>query len=164
MNLTDHFTLAEFTWSDTARRLGIDNSLPDYLLEAARATCLMLERIRAHLSGLHGAPVPIILTSGYRCHALDRAVGGTGGDHRLALAADWIAPDYGRPYVIARELAAHVDELGIGQLINEFPGPDGGWIHTSTKRPLAAHNRVITIDRTASGHVEARVGVVESFA
>lgn len=166
MNLSEHVTLAEFTRSDTARRLGIDNSLPPELLEQARATCLMLERIRAHLSSLHGGTVPLIITSGYRNAAVSRAVGSTGhSDHVLACAADWVAPEYGTPFVVARELAAHVDELGIGQLINEFPGPDGqGWIHTSTIRPRASYNRVITIDRNASGLVETKVGVLESFS
>ncbi len=36
MRLTEHFTLAEFVRSDTAKRLGIVNELPTELLDAAR--------------------------------------------------------------------------------------------------------------------------------
>ena len=35
---------------------------------------------------------------------------------------------FGKPLDVARELSGHVEEPGIGQLINEFPGPSG-WVH-----------------------------------
>jgi len=166
MNLSEHFSLAEFTRSDTARRLGLDNSMPDDLLGNARRTCLMLERIRAHLCRLVGVDVSMHITSGYRHPVVSAAIGSSGAsDHTIGIAADWVAPMAGRPYVIARELSGHIDELGIGQLINEFPGADGdGWIHTSTEPPARAINRVITIDRNLLGRIETRVGVLESFA
>ncbi len=144
MNIT-HFDLDEFCASDTATRLRIDNSLPDSLEPAALVTLAMLERIRAHLSAKAGRDVPITILSGYRCERLNAAVNGAdSSDHVKACAADIRAPAFGRPIDVARELSAHVDALGIGQLINEFPGPSG-WVHVSTKKPSKLINRIITI-------------------
>lgn len=144
MNLTPHFSLEEFTFSETAARRGLDNSLPPQLHEDAVRTCEMLERIRDRLSALHGAPVPIVVTSGYRSHPVNAAVGGVASsDHVRAMAADFRAPAFGTPLEVARALAPHVAELGIGQLIHEF----GSWVHVSTRTPDSAVNRVITISR-----------------
>jgi zinc D-Ala-D-Ala carboxypeptidase len=144
MNIT-HFSLDEFATSSTALRLKIDNSLPADLEPDAWATLAMLERIRAHLSKVKGKDVSVSISSGYRCPALNRAVGGSASsDHLKAKAADIRAPDFGSALTVARELAAHVQDLGIGQLINEFPGA-GGWVHVSTRLPDKMVNRIITI-------------------
>ena len=140
-----NFSLDEFCASDTATRLRIDNGLPEDLEPSAWATLAMLERVRAHLSRKAGKDVPITILSGYRCERLNAAVNGaSSSDHVKACAADIRAPAFGRPIDVARELSAHVDALGIGQLINEFPGP-GGWVHVSTKKPSNLINRIITI-------------------
>lgn len=140
-----NFSLDEFCASDTATRLRIDNGLPEDLEPSAWATLAMLERVRAHLSRKAGKDVPITILSGYRCERLNTAVNGAASsDHVKACAADIRAPAFGRPIDVARELSAHVDALGIGQLINEFPGP-GGWVHVSTKKPSKLINLIITI-------------------
>lgn len=146
MNLSEHFTLAEFTASETAARRGIVNDLPMELLANAKRTAEMLERIRAFLCRQAGREVPLLMSSGFRCLALNRALGSKDdSDHPKALAADWSAPTFGRPTDIAKLLAPRVDELGIGQLINEFPSASGGWVHTGVSMPPLAANRVITI-------------------
>lgn len=156
MNLSEHFTLAEFTASETAARRGIGNDLPMELLANAKRAAEMLERIRAFLCRQAGRDVPILPTSGFRCLALNRALGSKDdSDHPKGLAWDWTAPSFGRPSEIARLLAPRVDELGIGQLINEFPSASGGWVHTGVSTPLLAVNRVITI--TSAG---TRPGIV----
>lgn len=140
-----NFTLDEFCASDTATRLRIDNTLPEALEPAAWVTLAMLERIRAHLSKKAGKDVPITILSGYRCERLNAAVNGSAtSDHVKACAADIRAHAFGKPLDVARELSGHVEELGIGQLINEFPGPSG-WVHVSTKKPAKLINRIITI-------------------
>lgn len=140
-----NFTIDEFCASDTATRLRIDNTLPEGLEPAAWSTLVMLERIRAHLSKRAGKDVPITVLSGYRCERLNAAVNGAAtSDHVKACAADIRAPAFGTPIEIARELSANVDALGIGQLINEFPGPSG-WVHVSTRKPVKLINRIITI-------------------
>ena len=70
--------------------------------------------------------------------------------HARAQAADWHCPAVGRPVEVCRLLAPHIDSLGIGQIINEFPGAAGGWIHTSIARPAREVNRVITIARSGT--------------
>lgn len=154
MILADHFTVEEFTASDTAARLGIDNSLPATMLPAAQATCEMMERIRVRLSRLFGQPVPIVITSGYRCLALNRAIGSSdGSDHVRGMAVDFKAGRFGSAFRVAQVLAPLVQELRIGQLIAEY----GQWVHVSTRLPEKQTNRIITISRRGT-----EVGIVEA--
>lgn len=146
MQLSPHFTLAEFTASAKAQALGLDNLLPADLMASAMRTADMLERIRAYLGSLAGREIPILLSSGYRCLQLNRAVGSKDtGDHTRALAADWAAPAFGGAYEVCRALAPQILALGIGQLIYERPRPGRAWVHTSTRPPERPSNRVITI-------------------
>jgi len=145
MNLSAHFTLAEFCRSETAVRRNIPNLLPADLLHNAKGAATMLEGIRAHLCKLAGRDVPMRITSGFRCIALNRAIGSSDtSDHVEARAADWEAPAFGSPTDICEALAPMVGQLGIGQLICEYPDRDG-WVHTSTRMPAKAINRIITI-------------------
>jgi zinc D-Ala-D-Ala carboxypeptidase len=140
MNLSAHFTLEELTASNTARERGIDNTLPPEFLPRLIQVAQLLERIRAKLGG-----VPLDVTSGYRCIALNRAVGSKGtSDHVVAHAADFCAPQFGTPQAIATALAPQVSALGIGQLILE--GVRGRkWVHVSTHEPEHSANRILTI-------------------
>ena len=144
MNLSTHFTLSEFIESDTANRKGINNDLPLTLTANAKNTCEMMERIRAHLSSISGKPAPILITSGYRCALLNRAIGSSDtSDHTLALAVDFKSPVFGSAHAVALALAPVVSVLGIGQLIYEF----GSWVHVSTRIPDKVINRIITINK-----------------
>ena len=71
MNLSAHFTLEEITRSETAVRLGIDNSLPPEMLETWRAGCDTLEAIRTIVNA------PITISSGYRCPELNKRIAGS---------------------------------------------------------------------------------------
>lgn len=148
MQLTPHFTLLELTRSATADRLRVDNTPTPKALDNLKRTAQMLEGVRSVLG------VPVIVTSGYRSRAVNAAVGGvTSSDHATGQAADVVAPKFGTPYEIAKALAPHVDELGIGQLIYESIGGKQ-WVHISTRKPEKPVNRVITI--TGKG---AQVGI-----
>lgn len=154
MNLSTHFTLAEFTESDTAQRKDINNDLPIGLYESAKVTCEMMEKIRSHLSSVAGKPIPIIITSGYRSPLLNRSIGSKDtSDHTLAKAVDFRAPAFGSAHAVAKALAPMVQMFGIGQLIYEYKS----WIHVSTRLPDRIANRIITIDKTG-----AHVGIVEA--
>ena len=139
MNLTQHFTLAELTASNKARELGIDNTPRPELVPRLVMVAEMLERIRTTLN------CPVVVTSGYRCEALNLAVGGSStSDHPRGHAADIVSPRYGTATEVARTLAPLVSVLGIGQIILE--GIKGRqWLHVSTRVPELAVNRVITI-------------------
>ena len=139
MQLTPHFSQEEFI---ATQHRNIDNSLPQGLMSNAIQTCNMLERIRAYLSILKGSPVAITISSGYRCKALNDAVGSSdSSDHRQALAVDWNARSFGTPYEVCMALKGQVENLDIGQLIHEY----GRWIHTGVSIPKKQVNRIITI-------------------
>lgn len=143
--LSPHFSLAEFIASQEATRLGIDNTLPVALWGNAQEWAQMMERIRTAIAARLGHEVPILLTSGYRCLSLNRALKSDDtSDHVKAFAADWSCPAFGTPTQIARFLATQVDTLGIGQLINEYPDRNG-WVHTSCNMVSKPINRIITI-------------------
>ena len=66
ISLSPHFELREFVASKTARDHGINNTPPDEAVENLRALCVhTLEPLRVALG------LPIIITSGYRCKALN---------------------------------------------------------------------------------------------
>ena len=148
--MTPHFSLAEMIASTTGERLKIDNTPHPEHLDKLTLTAELLERVRTLLG------CPIIVTSGYRCRELNKAVGGvTSSDHAQGQAVDIIAPGFGTPYAIAKRLAPLVSKLGIGQLILE--GIKGKqWVHISTRLADKPSNRVITI--TDAG---AKLGIQE---
>ncbi|MCI4436572.1 MAG: hypothetical protein JHC33_07160 [Ignisphaera sp.] len=125
MNLSEHLTLEAFTHSDTANKLGIDNSLPDELLDTAIYTATNLfEPVRELLGG-----VPIGLNSGYRCHDLNVAVRGVPtSQHAKAEAIDLHINNMNANE--AFDLIAASD-LVFDQLICEHDSAGHIWIHIS---------------------------------
>jgi uncharacterized protein YcbK (DUF882 family) len=73
-----HFTIRELTKSATASRLGIDNTPPPEAIE--RMTTLINEVLEPARTQF-GAP--IYVNSGYRCTALNKAVGGAKRSYHL---------------------------------------------------------------------------------
>lgn len=147
IRLSENFTLAEFTASQTAARKGIDNTLPGELLPNARHTAKKLQDVRSFLGNR-----PMHITSGYRCPALNRAIGGSRlSAHMMADAADFVCPTFGSPIQIVRKLAKELYDFD--QLILEFDE----WVHVS----FAADCRgeVLTI-RRVDGKVRKFNGIV----
>lgn len=117
MKLTEHFTLEEFTRSSTAKRLNIDNSVPQNLMPNIQLIAVKLELVRKALGK------PIIITSGYRCNALNARVGGTPTSaHTQGLAVDFHS-SYGTPKEICQRLI-DTDVL-FDKLIQEH----NQWVH-----------------------------------
>jgi hypothetical protein len=84
MKLSKNFSLSEFTESNTAERLGIDNNPNDEQLENMTLLC---ERILQPLRDEIG--VGISVSSGLRNEALNQAIGGSSrSDHCKGLAGD----------------------------------------------------------------------------
>ncbi|WP_027450835.1 D-Ala-D-Ala carboxypeptidase family metallohydrolase [Xylanibacter brevis] len=81
--LTEHFTLQEMMASGTAIRLGLKNEPGEKEVEALRHLCEeVLEPLRQRFGR-------IIIASGYRCEALNKAVGGVkNSQHMRGEAAD----------------------------------------------------------------------------
>lgn len=85
MRLSDHFTLGEFIASDTARKIGDPNQPTPAHLANLRITAQGFEQVRT-ICGDRA----VILCSGYRNPAVNRAVGGvTTSDHPLGWAGDF---------------------------------------------------------------------------
>lgn len=138
MNLSKNFTLSEFTKSQTALRLGIDNTPEGEHLEAAQS---LFENVVQHVRDHFG---PTTINSGYRGPALNSAVGGSAtSQHCKGEAVDIEVP--GTPNA---EVAQWIhDNLEFDQLILEFytPGiPDSGWVHVSYRADGQNRKSVLT--------------------
>ena len=126
MNLTANFSLHELTKSETALRMGFDNTPDEEATENLRLLCeKVLQPVRDH----YGKGVKV--NSAYRSPESNAAVGGSKtSDHCKGMAADIEIPG-----VANAELAQWImDNLDYTQLILEFytPGiPDSGWVHVS---------------------------------
>lgn len=134
MQLSEHFSLDEFTASQTAARLRIDNTPDDETLANLRGTASGMEAVRAYLGN-----VPIHISSGYRSLALNAAVGSKPtSQHVTGCACDFTAPEYGTPEAIVRDLVA--SGIPYDQVIFEFDT----WVHIS----FSPQNRrqALTID------------------
>lgn len=81
---SEFFTLEEFTRSSTAKRLKIDNTPSDEVIRNIEyGVQMVLDPLRRMLQ------TPITITSGYRCSALNKAVGGVSNSwHTKGNAAD----------------------------------------------------------------------------
>lgn len=126
MKLTEHFTLTEFTKSAKAAELGIDNEPSAEEMRNLQRTANVMQQVRDVCGGK-----PVVISSGYRGYALNRAVGGSSTSaHRYGLAADFTIPAFGTPRAVCQELIAA--GLIWDQLILEFPttdDPGGRWVH-----------------------------------
>lgn len=117
MNLSEHFTLQELTLSPSAAKAGIDNTPDATVIANLVRLCQTLEGVRA----LVGAPV--MISSGYRCPALNEWIGGAPNSaHVLGLAADFTVSG-----LTPRQTVELLDESGLvfDQLILEFDR----WVH-----------------------------------
>ena len=123
--LSEHLSLSEFINSDTANRLGIDNSLPDDLLEAAKFTAVNLfEPIRELLGG-----VSIEINSGFRCKILNVAVRGVKtSQHVTAQALDMVPTNMKIQDAFDKIKNSN---LTFDQLILEHDSNGNIWIHAS---------------------------------
>ena len=138
MQITEHFTVEEFERSSTADHLGIDNRVPEALLPNLKALCEeVLEPLRAF------AGKPIVISSGYRCPALNNAVGGVPqSQHLRGEAADLHLPSIAEGRAWFRWL---MDNTTFDQLIWEHDRHGSHWIHVSCKADTGRNrNRVVS--------------------
>ena len=154
MRLSDHFSLEEFTGSDTAERLGLGNALPQELMPNALVVATGMEQVRTLLG--HS----IHVNSGYRCMTLERVLcdkdyGGWCARHRYVRSeASWLqyfagkahpkmwsvdftCADFGTPAEVVKKLVT--SDIQFDQLILE-----GRWVHISFAPTL--RHQVLTAD------------------
>lgn len=95
-----HFTFSEFEDSEKARKLGIDNRMPE-LVEAHVVE--LVDKLLDPLRDAWGAP--LVVSSGYRCPELNKAVKGSKTSAHLAGWAADLVPE-------------SRDERGVQELVN----------------------------------------------
>ena len=140
MQLSPSFSLEQLTYSETAEKGGIDNTPPPEMIENLKQLARGLEALQALL----GAPLEI--SSGYRCAALNEAVGGSSASqHMQGLAADIACPGFGPPLALAR--AIQQSGVGFDQCILEY----GQWVHLSFSD--TPRQRLLTIYDDKEGYL-----------
>lgn len=121
MKKIKYFKLSEFINSETAKRLGIDNIPTFEVVDNLNRLADYLDGIRTKLGK------PIVVSSGYRCPMLNKAVGGVvNSQHLNGLAADVVCSDMDSLEKVLRETG------GFDQLIKEHSkGSKSFWFHVS---------------------------------
>lgn len=144
IQLTPHFTLAEFTRSGTAISRNIKNDPSNKEIERIRQLCEnVLEPLRRRFGVIR-------ITSGYRCPKLNKAVGGVAtSQHLYGEAADIHISSVEQGVKMCGYL---IENISFDQLILEHINREGsGWIHVSYKsdRNPNRHQyiREYTVDR-----------------
>jgi uncharacterized protein YcbK (DUF882 family) len=117
MNLSPHFTLDELTHTDHRE---IDNSPTQDEISNLQQLANFLEEVKTVLGGK-----PIMISSGFRCKALNDAVGSKDtSQHRTGFAADFRVPGMTPDEVVRAVIASGI---GYDQIIREFDR----WTHIS---------------------------------
>ena len=145
MNLSQHFTLEELIFSQTAARRGFDNTPDEGQIEKLTYLAARLEEVRTLLGPLH-------VNSGYRCPQLNAAVGSRStSQHLKCEAADLTSLRGLTPLQMC--LLVEASAVPFDQLILEFTS----WMHISFVQGSVPRSSVLTIDKRGvlPGLVEA---------
>lgn len=135
-HLSPHFTVGEFFRSGTAIRLGIVNE-PDAHPEEGLTNEEVVENLRKLctevLEPLRKRVGRVIITSGYRCQELNKAVGGVPhSQHLRGEAADIYVPNRATALRYEHILEAH---SAVQQLLLEPLGTaNKRWLHVSFRQ------------------------------
>jgi hypothetical protein len=126
MQLSKHFKLSEFTKSQTAARMGIDNTPPEEVIPKLTFLCSqILEPLREKIDK------PIIITSGYRSVELCEAIGSNANSQHCKGEAVDIEALGMSTLNLAEMIINHFD---FDQCILECYTPgdmNSGWVHVS---------------------------------
>jgi zinc D-Ala-D-Ala carboxypeptidase len=147
MKISENFTLQELTKSATAKSRGLTNQ------PTAQHQKNLVELVNNILQPLRTAlGRSIDVTSGYRSHELNNAVGGSKtSQHSLGQAADIVVQG-----MTPKQVCEKIIELGLpfDQLIEEF----GRWVHVSYD-PSRNRKQVLTA-RTVNNKTVYSKGLV----
>jgi hypothetical protein len=139
-NITMHFTIDELYASATAKARGIQNKpgVPE-IINLVYLAAYVLEPLREAMGE------PIKIGSGYRCPALNRAVGGVANSqHMKGQAADLcIDGDLKKGKRWFEWIKTHCQ---FDQLIWEHNAKGSYWVHVSYVHPTFGRNRRQVID------------------
>lgn len=141
-----NFTIAEMVSSSTAARLRIDNTPPSTVKVHLTETITLLESIRAEWGKYCeennlGTPA-IRVSSGYRCPALNKAVGGVKTSAHVAGYAADLVPVNGKQDEFERFMSEVFAGNGYAydQIIVE-KSKSARWVHVGYKSPDGRQRR-----------------------
>ena len=121
MQLSNHFSLDEATYSETAVRLGINNQPSAAQLTNMQIAAEGMEKVREILDGKG-----IRVNSWLRLPEVNVAVGGSKvSSHMDGWAIDFVCPSFGTPLDVCKAIEA--SGLKFDQMIHEF----ARWTHIS---------------------------------
>jgi hypothetical protein len=149
MKLSKNLSLAEVTKSNTANRLGIDNTPDEWEVENLKA---IAEEVFQPLRDTF--KTPIYVSSGYRSKELNVAIGGsTRSQHIQGRALDLDADVFGG--CTNGEIFRWIlNNLAFDQLIWEFGDSDNpDWVHVSYVRDGLNRGRCLKACRDEKGKV-----------
>lgn len=139
MKLSKNFTYEELIASTTASNKGINNTPTEDQVAQLKLLCeKVLQPIRDRYNH------PIIITSGFRCKALNKAVGGSNtSQHMMGQAADIKCTATTKAYLFNLILSMiKSGEIKVGQLIWEYgTKKEPNWIHISL--PYSKVNNIL---------------------
>ena len=135
--MAKYFSYYEFVKSNTARKLGIDNTptdehIQDNILEVMGVMDKVREKWTDYCNENCLQNPQIIITSGYRCNALNKAVSGSKTSaHRIGAATDFKAKN-GQNKALFKVVQEVLNEqqIDFDQLIDEY---DFSWLHLGLK-------------------------------
>lgn len=137
---TKNFSYDELIASATAKRLGLDNTpTPEEKEKLRQLAEDILQPIRDAWKS------PIVVTSGYRSEAVNKAVGGvSNSQHRLGEAADIKVGGKERNRKLFNFIYKMIakGDIKVGQLIDEY---SYSWIHISLPRKGKENNQILHI-------------------
>lgn len=123
--ISEHISLEEATKSQTAIRLGIDNTPNEDVIKRMK---LVAEKCFEPMRVWYGKPLKV--SSFYRCPALNKAVKGSKTSQHIKGEA--IDIDTGSRTENKKLLLWAKENLIYDQLINEYPNSEGpSWVHIS---------------------------------
>ena len=137
MTICPHLTLQEVIKSNTALRLNIDNYPPEEYIQNIKILAgKVFQPLRDNFQ------TPIYISSGYRCLALNTAIGGSKSSQHCKGQAFDIDQDNKNAKVSNREVFYFIkNNLDFDQLIWEFGdsrNPD--WVHVSYNTETPENN------------------------
>ena len=151
MKLSDNFTLSELIRSKTAQKRGIKNEPNEEIIFALKSLCKnVLQKIRNKVRKQLKQDAVVHVESGYRCKALNKAVGGSKtSQHLVGQAADFWIPNLNIwktfEYIVT-ESNINFDKI-VGEFLrlDEKGKPQIGWIHVSDRSYKEKNRNIILI-------------------
>ena len=150
--MSKYFTFSELTKSSTADKLGIDNTPTDKTIQNNITELIeVLDGVREAWTikcekECWGNPA-IVVNSGYRCDALNKAIGGSKTSaHSIGAAAD-IEPknQHNKEFLSFLEQYLLDNHIPFDQLLSEHPDKNGvpSWIHIGLKNRQGKQRRMV---------------------